>query len=273
MTNKVSVPARPSQAPQFSSADQNRLGQAWNQTPADLYHRTRPGYSTDIIKFFLRDRPDLLAQPGRALDIGAGTGLLTEPLLELGWQTTALDPSLEMLAVLEENYPNATTVNSTLEELDEYDIGEMQTFQLAVCGQAWHWIDPERAGQKLGKLLAPQSVLGIVQHQLDTSVPWVHRLSRIMHAGDVHPVKEPPKLGREFSALEGSIIRWEDSVSVDQIHDLMQTRSYYLRTHDQQRQKMHSNLDWYLTEHLGHSRDELIDLNYVTSVWRTIING
>ena len=42
-------------------------------------------------------------------------------------------------------------------------------------------------------------VLGLIWNQLDTSVPWVHRLSRIMHAGDVHKPRLPAPAGARNS--------------------------------------------------------------------------
>ena len=50
----------------------------------------------------------------------------------------------------------------------------------------------------------PRGVLGLIWNQLDTSVPWVHRLSRIMHAGDVHkpalPAPAGPGIRRDWKA-------------------------------------------------------------------------
>jgi hypothetical protein len=48
------------------------------------------------------------------------------------------------------------------------------------------------------------------------------------------------------------------------------SRSYYLRASEQTRTKVLANLDWYLHEHLGHDREEVIQLPYLTLTWRAM---
>ena len=78
------------------------------------------------------------------------------------------------------------------------------------------------------RILRPHGVLGLIWNQLDTSVPWVHRLSRIMHAGDVHKPHFKPAVGPEFIGLESHLTRWEDPVTPEDIKELTKSRSYYL---------------------------------------------
>ena len=54
-------------------------------------------------------------------------------------------------------------------------------------------LNPDGQGQRLciaralagRRVLAPNGVLALVWNQLDVTIPWVHRLARIMHAGNV----------------------------------------------------------------------------------------
>ena len=61
---------------------------------------------------------------------------------------------------------------------------------------------------------------------------------------------------------------WEQKLTVEQIHHLMMSRAFYLRTHDKQRKRMHDNLNWYLLEHLELWTLCGIRLPYVTAAWR-----
>ena len=141
-------------------------------------------------------------------------------------------------------------------------------FDVVSVAQAWHWCDPLPASTELARILRPGGTLGLIWNQLDTSVPWVHRLSRIMHAGDVYKPGFRPVVGPEFEGLESHVTRWEDSLSTADIMELTKSRSYYLRAGEATRSKVLANLDWYLHEHLGHAAEEDISLPYLTLTWR-----
>lgn len=260
-------PPRPQRLPRLDAHQRQRLGGAFSAggSAAEIYHAVRPGYPAEVIEVLA---PDTGSR--RALDVGAGTGLLTDQLVQAGYEVTALEPAAEMLGVLRRRHPLLTTIEARVEDLPAHrDVVAEHSIDLVTCGQAWHWIIPELGTQRLAEVLAPGGVLGIVEHQLDTSVPWVHRLSRIMHAGDVHPVEAPPQLGPGFSPPQRTGWHWEDSVTVPGLHALMATRSYHLRATETTREKMRANLDWYLLEHLGHATDSVLQLPYITSAWRS----
>ena len=110
--------------------------------------------------------------------------------------------------------------------------------------------------------------MALVWKQLDTSVPWVHRLSRRMHAGDVYKPGLRPVVGPEFEGLQSHVAGWEDSLSTADIMELTKSRSYYLSAGEATRSKVLANLDWYLHTHLGHAVKEDISLPYLTLTWR-----
>lgn len=254
------MPARTTSAITLSQHARDRYRLAFDTDLADLYHRTRPGYQADILPF-LTDR-----RPGLAVDLGAGTGLFTDHLMTAGWDVVAVDPAANMLEVLATNHPQATTVVASVESLDTAPWH--QRAELVVCAQAWHWIDTVQGSQKVAELLTDHGVFAVVHHQIDTSYDWVLRLCRIMHSGDIHPVELPPKVTDQFTSPEGSWWHWQQTLTVEQVHQLMMSRAYYLRTTDRQRQRMHDNLQWYLIDYLGYRPESTIQLPYITAAWR-----
>ncbi len=146
----------------------------------------------------------------------------------------AVDPSADMLEQLRRTLPDVTAIEGSAE-----DTGlEPESFDLVTVAQAWHWCDPGLASTEIARILRPHGVLGLIWNQLDTSVPWVHRLSRIMHAGDVHKPHFRPAVGPEFTGLESHLTRWEDSVTTEDIQELTKSRSYYLAASDSTRAKV-----------------------------------
>ena len=129
--------------------------------------------------------------------------------------------------------------------------------------------DPARALAEAHRVLRPGGRLAAVWNQLDTSVPWVHRLTRIMRAGDVHAAKpEQRRFAAPFGAEEHARWTWTVEQPVPQLHGLMASRASWLRASEATRARMAANLDWYLLEHLGHAPGAVIELPYVTVAWR-----
>jgi SAM-dependent methyltransferase len=251
-----SVPTRPTAAPRLTDVARLRLGKAFHAS-GERYDAIRPSYPADVVDFLVP------AGARTAVDLGAGTGLFTALLDAHGLEVTAVDPSAAMLEVLRTALPGVRTVQAGGERTGLPE----GCADVVTAAQAWHWIDPEDGAAEAARLLGA-GVLGIVSNQLDTSVAWVHRLSRIMHAGDVHPPRQPPAVGERFAAPEGRWWHWAQQITPEGLHELMATRSYHLRATEAVRERMRANLDWYLLEHLGHAPGELLDLPYVTSAWR-----
>jgi len=66
----------------------------------------------------------------RALDLGAGLGLQTIPLVELGYETTAVDGSAPLLAELSAACPAARAIRTDLRAVREYAEGR---YDIVVC--------------------------------------------------------------------------------------------------------------------------------------------
>ncbi|WP_104109373.1 class I SAM-dependent methyltransferase [Arthrobacter sp. N199823] len=227
----------------------------------DHYHKVRPGYPQESLSWLEDSSPRPVHD---ALDIGAGTGKYTQLLAQRQWNITAVDPSADMLAQLAADIPEATTMVGTAEKLEL----SAECMDLAVVAQAWHWCEPLAASTEIARVLRPGGVLGLVWNQLDVGLPWVHRLARIMHAGDVHKPDFRPAIGPEFTAAEAQETHWVQQLTPEGIMELTKSRSYYLKANEQVRDKVMNNLRWYLFEHLGHTSGEALELPYTSQTWR-----
>ena len=110
--------------------------------------RTRLHYATllaPIYRWMLGDLPSAIErsraelrelgvraarQGARALDLGAGLGLQTIPLVELGYEVTAVDGSEALLSELSAACPAARTVRADLAAVSEFLAGR---YELIVC--------------------------------------------------------------------------------------------------------------------------------------------
>lgn len=235
------------------------------------YGSVRPAYPDEAVAALVdaarRARgADASGQGGplRAADIGAGTGKMSELLARAGLLVDAVEPSEAMRAQA-----------SSIEGVTWHDGVAEQTglpndlYDIVVFAQSWHWVDSERAGLEAERVLAPGGALGIVWNQMDVSIPWVHRLTRIMRSGDVHRPDKPPTPGGDFAPMTLTQVAWEDRMTPEQILTLGTTRSSYIRSTEAGRARMQANLRWYLYEHLGYAPGEQVTIPYTSLVWLT----
>ncbi|AJT41387.1 class I SAM-dependent methyltransferase [Psychromicrobium lacuslunae] len=224
----------------------------------ELYDRVRPSYPVHSASWLIPEHAM------EVIDLGAGTGKFTERLVAHGLSVTAVDPSADMLQQLSNRLSMVRTVVGTAEQ---FPLPSSSTDAVFVA-QAWHWFDASAASAEIARVLRPGGRLGLLWNQLDVRIPWVHRLSRIMHAGDVHRPEARPAIGPQFGPATAHLSHWAQELTTEDLIELVKSRSYYLRASEQSRSRVLNNLDWYLFEHLNYRRGQLIELPYLTLAWR-----
>lgn len=303
MPHQPNLPSRPNlprlkPGEQVIIADPGRrrlLGGAYadqmDLTAAREYDAMRPRYPQAAVEAVLAAGPTPAAQvptdqtptdqsaeaagaqgpPVRVADVGAGTGIMARQLLRQGPDRVSLvhavEPSRTMTQVLEEEA--AADVGSGRLEIhlaSAEDTGlEAAAVDVVVAAQAWHWFEATTAQREAHRILAPGGAMAIVSNHLDTTDPWVHRLTRIMRAGDVHrPGWSPPLNPRLFAPAETVELRWTRRLSADELRRLAATMSSWLRAGEKERARRRENLDWYLAEHTGLAADDAVELPYLT---------
>jgi SAM-dependent methyltransferase len=116
---------------------------------AEAYERARPEYPPEAIAA-------LGLRPGTAvLDLAAGSGKLTRPLLAAGAEVVAVEPVAEMRAALP---PAARVLEGTAEAIPLGDA----SVELVTVGQAFHWFDGDRALPEIHRVLRPGGRLALV---------------------------------------------------------------------------------------------------------------
>jgi SAM-dependent methyltransferase len=118
---------------------------------ADAYERGRPGYPEAAVRHVVAALP-----PGAVvLDLAAGTGKLTRPLLGAGLEVIAVEPVAEMRAALP---AGARALEGTAEAIP---LAEGAVDGVTV-GQAFHWFDGDAALAEIARVLRPGGVLALL---------------------------------------------------------------------------------------------------------------
>lgn len=231
-------------------------------TSAPLYGKSRPAYPPQVIDALLASIAHPASAPIRVADIGAGTGKLTLMLAQRGTIVHAVEPSEAMLAQM----PASPRVSAHIASAENTRLPE-SSVDLVTYAQSWHWVDAEAAGAEAARITTSAGVLAIIWNQMDVSIPWVHRLSRIMRSGDVHRPDQPPSLPAPWSSPVLKREDWSALTTPEDLLELGTTRSSYLRQDEDGRMRMRKNLEWYLYEHLSFAPHQPLRLPYMTLTW------
>ncbi|GAB3200012.1 class I SAM-dependent methyltransferase [Nocardioides hungaricus] len=182
---------------------------------AGAYDRARPTYPREAAAWLVGE------EPVTVLELGAGTGKLTEVLVALGHDVHATDPDDAMLARLRERLPDVLTSVASAEQIPAPD----GVFDVVVVAQAFHWFDHERALPEIARVLKPGGRLALVWNRRDERIPWVRRLGAIIGSQDQLRSEEPLILSEHFGLVEDETFRHWQVVDRDSIQELALSRS------------------------------------------------
>ncbi|KQX06838.1 MULTISPECIES: class I SAM-dependent methyltransferase [unclassified Leifsonia] len=229
------------------------------------YDAHRPSYPLETVRWLVGHEARATGAHSGGLDIldlGAGTGKLTERLVEFSASVTAVDPSSEMLEILSERMPQVRTLVGSAEAIPVPDA----SVDLVTVAQAWHWVDPEAASQEVLRVLRPGGRLALIWNTRDDAIPWVDALSAAMHRGLHEATAYHPTLGAGLELAAKREERWTSRTTRQGLLDLATTRSYYLTASQAERSAMLERIERVLDSHPETRAPEIL-LPYVTEAW------
>ena len=145
----------------------------------DNYAKYRPAYPGDLIDLLVREiglQPDWLLA-----DIGSGTGILTQLLLQNGNEVFAVEPNREMREAAERilsNHRHFKSIDGTAESTTLPD----RSVRGALVAQAFHWFDGPKAVGEFRRILQPGGFIALIWNARDTSAsPFMKEYERIVH--------------------------------------------------------------------------------------------
>jgi SAM-dependent methyltransferase len=189
---------------------------------AGAYDAARPSYPVEAVAW-LTGPPPL-----DVIDLGAGTGKLTELLVAAGHRVSAVDPSTDMLEQLRARLPGVLTAVGGAEDVPLPDASA----DVVTAAQAWHWFDDTLAPAECARLLRPGGRLALVWNERDESVDWVRAIweplnrtgsvgmSLLVDGWQTAVTEHAP-----FGPMQQAVFRYEQTLSRAGILQLVSSRS------------------------------------------------
>jgi SAM-dependent methyltransferase len=217
---------------------------------AAAYDRMRPSYPSTLFD-------DLLSYcrspVERVLEIGAGTGKATFDLVARGLSVHAVEPDPAMAAVLATRVPSVRVSVGGFETTPDD-----RSYDLLVCAQAWHWVDPVARWVRAAEVLRPGGALALFWNhdrpadaELTAQLQVAHdrwtpdiRIDDPLPEGGAADQWPGPFLAQlsSFTDLESRRYTWERVLSGADYVELLSTMSKYRVQSEATRRRLFDDL-------------------------------
>jgi SAM-dependent methyltransferase len=162
---------------------------------AEEFLRYRPDYPPELYDRILARVPEPRRE--RAMDLGAGTGMVAGRLLACFREVIAIEPDTQMAAKIAELFPPAMVRIVSAEEC----IQTPESVDLITIANALHWMDAERVFANTVRWLRRTGVLAVFDRPLPKAGAQVDAVSREEFRGPWKGYRDP-RLNRSVTYRE-----------------------------------------------------------------------
>jgi ubiquinone/menaquinone biosynthesis C-methylase UbiE len=127
---------------------------------AESYDARRSGYPSELVATAVRLAG--LDRGSRVVEVGAGTGKLTEELVACGLRVEAVDPGRNMIGLARRRVGESELVRFHLARFEDVSLPEGR-FDAIFAASAFHWVDPSVGWAKAAALLLPGGTFALLQ--------------------------------------------------------------------------------------------------------------
>ena len=129
---------------------------------AGLYQASRPGYPHHLVEFAVATAG--LDAGSTVLEVGCGTGQLTERLASSRFRLTAIDIGPSMIAAARRRLADDLAGEEVSFQVTSFEdlAAADASFDLVISSAAFHWVDPEVRFAKSARLLRPGGWLALL---------------------------------------------------------------------------------------------------------------
>lgn len=234
----------------------------------DSYHRGRPEFPPEAIKYLIEVLG--ISPQTHLVDLGAGTGKLTQILVPTQAHITAVEPVDGMRKKFEGLLPTVPVLNGTAENIPI----DTNTVDVLVVGQAFHWFNGGMALKEIHRILKDRGGLGLIWNVRDESQDWVAQWTTLIdtYAGNTPQYRtfawktcfETTDL---FSSLNLKTFRFVQKINSETLLDRVRSTSFISALEDQARESLLRQVKKLLETHPQTREKKIFEMPYRTDVY------
>ncbi|CAH2714847.1 hypothetical protein BACCIP111895_02023 [Neobacillus rhizosphaerae] len=152
------------------------------------YGKYRPNYPNNIIKFLNTNTS--FTKESIIADIGSGTGISSKLFLDNGNKVYGVEPNEDMRRAGERylyNYTNFYSIDAS----SECTKLESESIDVIVCGQAFHWFEPETTKKEFLRILKPDGFVVIINNRRKLGSEFMNRYAELISKYSESDVSKP----------------------------------------------------------------------------------
>ena len=249
---------------------------------ASTYERFRPGPPPAAVAWMLPDSATTV------VDLGAGTGAMTQELVGKVERVFAIEPDDRMRRILASKLPEVTALNGTGESMPL----ATSSVDVVLASASWHWMEADRALEETARVLVPGGTLGVVWAGPDPDGPFISqaqaRLTQMSSGKAASAATAESDLGRvvmdtenrvetvlriqdgsPFAQPEQQVLSWNVALTADELMGLLGTLSWIITMPEDRRTHVVSEARRLLRDGLGISGEVTVEVQYRSEAWRT----
>ena len=194
----------------------------WEQEPttrfstrADDYAKYRPSYPQEMFDFLMKE--GVLAEGMKVADVGSGTGIFTDLLLECGLEVFAIEPNAEMRRYAERGLGGNERFHS-IDATSERTTLADGSVDAITAAQAFHWFEPKSTGKEFRRILRPGGFVILVWNtRLLEESPLAVEYEKLVakHRSGYSEVEDKQSKPEEFLGDGGKMVKFRNEQVLD----------------------------------------------------------
>lgn len=139
---------------------QRSYGRVFDQVATE-YDRHRPTYPEQLVD--LACQAAGLERGDEVLEIGCGTGQLTQSLLARGLRVTAIEPGAQLAELARQRFGGTVELELVNARFEDAPLPP-ERFRAVFSASAIHWVDPDVGWRRAADALAADGTLALIQY-------------------------------------------------------------------------------------------------------------
>ena len=141
-----------------------------------VYAAARPRYAEELLAYLADDAG--LASGALVADVGSGTGIFSEQLLDAGFRVVGVEPNDDMRAQAERTLGGREGCRSVRGTADATGLPHASV-DCVTAAQAFHWFDADAFKRECRRILKPGGIVAIVYNMRDVESPYMQAFAEL----------------------------------------------------------------------------------------------